>query len=119
MSRSSGGPGFTDADGNLDPHVAPIGDAMNRLLKSRGLSATATLARVLEVWERAVGEDLARHVRPVAVRGSELVCEVDEPAWATQIRLLSAALLDRVAEESDERLVDLLSVRVRSHKPAG
>ncbi len=93
--------------------VTAIGDAMTSLLRARGLGATAVLARISEVWDAAVGAELAARIRPVALRGRELVCEVPEPAWATQLRLVSDRLLARLEEELGARLVDDLSVRVR------
>lgn len=49
-------------------------------------------------WEVIAGPALARHVRPLRVSAQTLVVEVDHPAWATEVRALSGALLARVGE---------------------
>ena len=43
-----------------------------------------------------VGPDIAGHVRPVTFEGSVLTVQAESTAWATQIRLLTSALLGRI-----------------------
>lgn len=47
-------------------------------------------------WEEVAGPAVAAHVRPVRLEGATLVVEVDEPAWATQMRFLTAELRQRL-----------------------
>jgi len=101
-----------------DPTVTPIGDAVSSLLRSRGLGSTVVLAEVMAKWEQVAGAELAAKIRPVALQGRRLVCEVDEPAWATQVRLLADKLLGRLAEELGRDVADELSVRVKRRSEA-
>lgn len=47
-------------------------------------------------WKEAVGEAVARHVQPLRLDGRRLVVEVDDPAWATQLKFLEANLRERL-----------------------
>lgn len=96
-----------------DAMATPIGRALSRMLNGRGLGDALDLARILTAWEEVAGPELARHVTPAALRRRELVLEVDDPTWATQVRLLSTTLAARLADELDDDLVDQVSVRVR------
>ena len=66
--------------------------------------------RIGEVWEEAVGKEIASHCRPVAVRGRVLEAEVDSSAWCQQLQMervqLLAALRDTLGDDapSDLRL---------------
>ena len=62
-------------------------------------------------WEEAVGAAVAAHVQPVKLDGEVLVVEVDDPAWATQIRFLEATLRERLREVAGAS-VERLEVRV-------
>jgi predicted nucleic acid-binding Zn ribbon protein len=62
-------------------------------------------------WEEAVGSAVAAHVQPVKLDGEVLVVEVDDPAWATQIRFLEGTLRDRLREVAGAH-VERLEVRV-------
>lgn len=90
----------------------PIGAAVEHLLKARGLEATAVLADILTCWDETVGRDVAVHVTPVGLRQGELIVEVDEPAWATQVQLLGSLVLARLADQLGPGAPQRLSVRV-------
>ena len=47
-------------------------------------------------WKEAVGEPVARHVQPLRLDGRRLVVEVDDPAWATQLKFLETNLRERL-----------------------
>lgn len=94
------------------PPPPTIGAAVNRLLRARGLEEAAVLADVQAVWVEAVGAEVAAHVSPVALHSGELVADVDQAAWATQVQLLSSTLLARLAEVLGPGAPDRLRVRL-------
>jgi hypothetical protein len=49
-------------------------------------------------WVEIVGEAVARQVEPIRLDGDRLVVQVTEPAWATQVRLLSDRITARIFE---------------------
>ena len=51
-------------------------------------------------WDEAVGDAVAAHVQPVKLDGTTLVVEVDDPAWATQLRFLEAHAASSVCSRS-------------------
>jgi predicted nucleic acid-binding Zn ribbon protein len=94
--------------------LTPIRDAISSVLRARGLAAAAALAEITSVWQRTVGEEVAKQVVPVALRAGELVCEAADQAWATEMRLLSDAVLARLADELGHAVAARCTVRVRS-----
>jgi len=63
-------------------------------------------------WVEAVGEAVAEHVSPIKLDGTKLVVEVDDPAWATQLRFLETTLKQRLAEVAGAT-IDTVEVRVK------
>ena len=53
-----------------------MGPMVGRVLGELGLEAVTAAFRVAEHWEGAVGPEVARHCRPVAVRDGVLEAEV-------------------------------------------
>jgi predicted nucleic acid-binding Zn ribbon protein len=92
----------------------PIGSVLDRLIKARGWQRPAAEATVFGAWERVVGPDVAKHSRPVKLQDGELTVEAESTAWATQLRLLRASLLRRIAAEVGHNVVGKLHV----HGPA-
>ena len=99
----------------------PLGEGLEGLLRSLRPAAASSPATamggVFGRWEAAVGEVVARHVQPVRLDGTTLVVEVDEPAWATQLRLLESTVKRRLAEEAGAQ-VTTIEVRVQRPRSA-
>ena len=62
-------------------------------------------------WSEIVGDAVADHVQPVRLDGQRLVVEVSDPAWATQIRLLTDTLRRRISEVAGTT-IETIEVRV-------
>jgi predicted nucleic acid-binding Zn ribbon protein len=63
-------------------------------------------------WAEAVGDAVAAHVTPVKLDGTKLVVEVDDPAWATQLRFLETTLKQRLLEVAGAT-IESVEVRVK------
>ena len=61
----------------------------------RGTSRTQ-IGGVFGRWDDAVGEAIATHVRPVRLDGTVLVVEASDPSWATQVKFLTATIIERL-----------------------
>jgi predicted nucleic acid-binding Zn ribbon protein len=92
----------------------PLSAVMARLVKARGWQRPTAEATVFGAWEKVVGADVAAHCRPIKLEGGELTVEAESTAWATQLRLLAAKLLVRIAGEVGPNVVTKLHI----HGPA-
>jgi predicted nucleic acid-binding Zn ribbon protein len=96
----------------------PIGEEIERVLRSRGWQQRLLEARVVARWPDVVGEAVAVHCQP---RGLEadgtLLVVADSAAWATQLSYLRGTLLDRLAMIIGPALVR--QVRVRTEVTRG
>lgn len=102
--RGYSGPGPDPRDPQL------LGVVLARLIKTRGWQRQAAEATVFGAWERVVGADVAQHSRPVKLENGELTVEAESTAWATQLRLLAASLLRRIAAEVGHNVVTRLHI---------
>jgi len=89
---------------------------LERLLAGLGAPDVDSTTQIVERWSEVVGEELAAHVRAVAVRGSELVVGVDDPAWASQMAWLEARLMERLEALVGPDVITAVRVRV---EPSG
>ncbi len=89
----------------------PITRSLDSVMKSRRGTDRIQIRGVFGRWDDAVGESVAAHVRPVRLDQGVLTVEVDDPAWATQVRFLTGTIIDRLAEVGGVT-VDRVDVRV-------
>jgi predicted nucleic acid-binding Zn ribbon protein len=88
----------------------PFGAVLERLVKQRGWQRPTAEATVFGEWERVVGADVAAHCRPLKLEDGELTVEAESTAWATQLRMLAAKLLARIAGEVGHNVVKKLHI---------
>jgi predicted nucleic acid-binding Zn ribbon protein len=90
----------------------PVGEEIERVLRSRGWQQRLLAARVVARWPDVVGDAVAVHCQP---RGLEddgtLLVVADSAAWATQLSYLRGTLLDRLAVIMGPGLVKQVRVR--------
>jgi predicted nucleic acid-binding Zn ribbon protein len=90
---------------------ATLGAVVDDLVRDRQWDKTLRSAGILTRWERIVGADVASHCRPVRLEAGRLTCVAESTAWATQIRLLTHSLLERIADELGTGVVTALHVQ--------
>ena len=99
----------------------PFGDSLDRVVRSLHNEASdastagqtaSQMGGVFGRWAEAVGDAVAGHVTPVKLDGTKLVVEVDDPAWATQLRFLETTLKQRLLEVAGAT-IETIEARVR------
>jgi predicted nucleic acid-binding Zn ribbon protein len=91
----------------------PLGELINRLVKTRGWQRPTAEARIFGTWEQLVGPELAAHCRPVRLNEAELTIEAESTAWATQLRGLTGSLMARIGAELGRDVIR----RIQVHGP--
>jgi predicted nucleic acid-binding Zn ribbon protein len=88
----------------------PITTSIDSIMSSLRGTDRVQIGGVFGRWADAVGENVADHVRPVRLDQRVLTVEVDEAAWATQVKFLSATIIRRLREVA---AVDIERIDVR------
>ena len=96
----------------------PIRKSLERLLAGMGSPEIDSVATLMDRWPEVVGDHLSERIRAVAVRGSEILVSVDDPAWASQISWLEAQLLERIAGIVGPDRITAVRVRVEPRREA-
>jgi predicted nucleic acid-binding Zn ribbon protein len=87
-------------------------DSLDRVARQLGAPGADTLATVFVHWEEAVGASVAAHAQPVSLARGTLVVAAEDPAWATQLRYLTADILRRLGELVGGPVAERVEVRV-------
>ncbi|MCB0934759.1 MAG: DUF721 family protein [Mycobacterium sp.] len=102
--RSWSGPG----PDRRDPQ--PFGSAAKELAASRGWSPRVAEGTVFAQWPAVVGEQIAEHAEPTALRDGVLSVAAESTAWATQLRMVQAQLLAKIAAAVGDGVVTALKI---------
>ncbi len=73
-----------------------LGEILGKVMGERGLGRGSLTAKLLAVWDAAVGEGIAKHALPESVKGGVLTVIVDSPVWMHQLSMMAPALVEKV-----------------------
>lgn len=82
--------------------MKPVARAVDRLLRGLGIAADVARVEAIDAWPAAaavLGPDAAC-TRAIRAEGTTLVIAVPTPAWASEIRLREAELIERLGREA-------------------
>ncbi len=80
----------------MSDEMRHIGSSLERFRREIGMDDPRRVLELERAWPALVGEQLAQHSRPVAIKDDVLVVEVDDGAWAAPLRYLSDDVVRRV-----------------------
>jgi predicted nucleic acid-binding Zn ribbon protein len=89
-----------------------LSHTLGRMLKARGLGGRLDEYRVFGQWEKSVGQVIASHAQPQAVRGKKLTLVVDSPAWMQQLSLLKPQIVEKVNSTLGKETIKEITLRL-------
>ena len=87
--------------------------SLDRVLGYLRAPAARTVKTVFTEWPALAGPQVAAHAQPIALRDGELLVEVDDPAWASQLRWLEPELRTRLEALPGAPQIDRIRFRLR------
>ena len=102
--RSWSGPGPDVRD------PQPLGRVTQDLAKQRGWSTHVAEGTVLGRWASVVGHQIADHATATALNDGVLTVAAESTAWATQLRMIQAQLLAKIAAAVGNGVVTSLKI---------
>ena len=90
----------------------PLNDVLGKVLRRMKMSDEASALSLFSSWRQIVGDGIADHVTPQRLEKRTLTVEVDDPAWATQLRFLHDEVLHTLRTYAGDS-VDKIDIRVR------
>lgn len=88
----------------------PLGSAAREVARTRGWSGRVAQGAVFGRWPAVVGEQIAAHARPTTLHEGVLTISAESTAWATQLRMVQAQLLAKIAAAVGDGVVTSLKI---------
>jgi predicted nucleic acid-binding Zn ribbon protein len=79
---------------------------LDRLLRRIDPDERLRAFRVWTFWSDEVGETIAGHAHPVALRAGVLTVSVDSPTWMQELQFLKETLRERLNARLGQALID-------------
>ena len=74
----------------------PIGELLNELIQERDWKSGLSEGEIFVKWGEIVGADIAANSEPIEIKEEKLIIKCASTAWATQLNLIKAQLLQSI-----------------------
>ena len=90
----------------------PLGTVIDRVLGQYRPSTDASLLKVWDIWEQAVGPAIAANARPVAFKDRLLLVHVSSSTWLYHLRFMQKEMREKINTTLGSDLVHSLKLKV-------
>ena len=73
-----------------------LGEILGKILKKRNIPHSSTDRRLLDIWRRAVGPQIASQTHPDTLKRGVFFVRVSAPVWLHQLQFMKEEILDRI-----------------------
>lgn len=101
------------------PAFIPIASIVGTIVHRYGLEAKLIEQRLRREWPAVVGEQIAAHTRPDAIRFKKLYVIADSSVWLQQLTFLKPTLLKKINEAAGSQIITDIVLRVGEVSPEG
>jgi predicted nucleic acid-binding Zn ribbon protein len=91
-----------------------IGGILSDVLQRYRPETGQGMLRVWRVWERTVGEEIARNAQPAAFKGSLLLVHVSSSAWLHHLRFMKKDIVASLNHDIGHALVSDIKFKIGS-----
>jgi len=90
----------------------PLGSVIGDLLRRHRPTTTQSMFDVWEIWDQAVGPEVAAYARPAAINGSVILVHVTNSSWLHHLRFMEAELISRLNQAFNDNRVRALKFKI-------
>jgi len=82
-----------------------LSDSLKTVLKNYNLEKTYKQSKVMELWDKVVGERIAEHTEPVKIEHGKLVVKAESPAWRNEVQYYQEQIKQEINKELRETII--------------
>ncbi|HKJ04253.1 MAG TPA: DUF721 domain-containing protein [Geopsychrobacteraceae bacterium] len=97
--------------------AASVGSLLKQVLNEQGVDDRLSRYQAWLVWDKIVGEQIARRARPLRLRESVLEVRVDNAVWMQQLQMLKPKILKKLNDKLPNAQIEDIYLRRGNHTP--
>ena len=94
-----------------------IANVLNDLIQQRDWDAGLAEGTLFATWPQVVGPEISQHATPLSMLDGRLLIQCSSTAWATQLNLVGASLLEKIRSSAPGALIESLEI-IGPHAPS-
>jgi predicted nucleic acid-binding Zn ribbon protein len=90
---------------NRKIQLQPIGEVLFSVLKKKGMASKLEENALMQLWPKAVGEQIATQTKPESFRNGILFVKTVSSVWVQQLHFVKQDILDKLNELSGKHAI--------------
>ena len=95
--------------------AASVGSLLKQVLNDQGMGDRLSRYQAWLVWDKIVGEQIARRARPLRLREGVLEVRVDNAVWMQQLQMLKPKILQKLNDKLPNAHIEDIYLRRGTH----
>ena len=95
-----------------DEGLVPLKEVMASLLKDTSLPFNPEDAHLWQVWDKVVGDAIAKNARPSWIKDRRLRVEVTNPIWLQELEFVKEDIRERLNKRLGREAVERIEFRL-------
>jgi len=95
-----------------------LGDVLESFLSRSGLKRRIQEQKILDLWEKVVGQAVAERTEPIRVQNRVLQVKVDSSVWMQQLQFMKSLILQKFQQQLGGNFLQDLRFFIGELKPA-
>lgn len=83
-----------------------IGEVIKEIVETYHLEGKLNEMKVIQSWEKTVGEMIARHTKDLYMKKGKLFVRVDSPALKNELGYNTSLIIEKLNQEAGGKVVD-------------
>ncbi|MBI5197807.1 MAG: DUF721 domain-containing protein [Nitrospirae bacterium] len=92
--------------------LTPVSGLLRNILRQYGLEGKLREYQLAQRWEEIVGQTIAGHTYPEAIRFKKLILRVDSSVWMQQLSFFKKDLVEKVNNAFESPLIQDIQLRI-------
>lgn len=92
----------------------PVGDILQKSLKAYRKKKDLGMIKIWDLWEDAVGKEIAENAKPAAFKGDVLLVHVNSSPWMHHLQFLKKDIIDKINSKMGKDMVGELKFKIEN-----
>jgi len=100
-------------------NLPSMGEVLGEFFKRTGMNRKIQEQRILDSWERAVGEGVAERTQPVSVKNRVLQVKVANSVWMQELHFMKELIMQKLQQQTGNNILQDLRFFIGEIEPSG
>lgn len=103
---------FNTMERKKNKEFTHLGSLLDNVVSAIRHDADVEMLQIWNLWDSAVGEEIAKNARPAAFKGNMLIVNVTSSPWMQQLQFLKKDIMNKINDAAETDLISEIKFKI-------